>query len=85
MTMTTASSVGKHHQHAKEWGSKRKDGVLELLLKRGMDADVDFLREALKVLADGIMEPRFPPRNRAGYGERTPQRITHRDGCRTRA
>ena len=30
--------------------------VLELMRKRGMDGDADFLGEALRVLADGIME-----------------------------
>ena len=29
--------------------------LLELLRKRGMDGDVDLLREALRVLVDGIM------------------------------
>ena len=43
--------------------------LLELLRERGMDGDVDFLREALRVLVDGIMDaevsatPRFPPRS----------------------
>ena len=37
--------------------------LLELLRKRGMDGDVDFLREALRVLVDGIRTPRFPPRS----------------------
>ena len=43
--------------------------LLELLRKRGMDGDVDFLREALRVLVDDIMDaevsatPRFPPRS----------------------
>ena len=30
--------------------------ILQLLRKRGMDGDVDFLREALGVLVEGIME-----------------------------
>ena len=29
--------------------------LLELLRKRGMDGDVDFLREALQVLVEGII------------------------------
>ena len=32
--------------------------ILELLRKRGMDGDVDFLREALAVLVEGIMDHR---------------------------
>ena len=31
--------------------------LLELLHKGGMDGDVDFLREALRVLVEGIAEP----------------------------
>ena len=38
--------------------------LLELLRKGGMDGDVDFLREALRVLVEGIMPqevyPTFP-------------------------
>ena len=30
--------------------------LLELLHKGGMDGDVDFLREALRVLVEGIMD-----------------------------
>ena len=30
--------------------------LLELLRKRGIDGDVDFLREALRVLVDSIMD-----------------------------
>ena len=33
---------------------KQRMDLLELLRKRGMDGDVDFLREALRVLVDGI-------------------------------
>ena len=35
---------------------KHSMDLLELLRKRGMDGDVDFLREALRVLVDGIMD-----------------------------
>ena len=34
---------------------KQRMDLLELLRKRGMDGDVDFLREALRVLVDGII------------------------------
>ena len=30
--------------------------LLELLRKRGLDGDVDFLREALQVLVEGVMD-----------------------------
>ena len=35
---------------------KQSMDLLELLRKRGMDGDVDLLREALRVLVDGIMD-----------------------------
>ena len=51
--LTTASSLaGKHEAREKEDnGGQGKD---ELLRKEGMDGDVDFLREALRVLVEGI-------------------------------
>ena len=43
---------------------KHRMDLLELLRKRGMDGDVDFLREALRVLVDtASWTPRFPPRS----------------------
>ena len=36
--------------------SKERMDLLELLRKEGMDGDVDFLREALRVLVEGIMD-----------------------------
>ena len=36
--------------------AKERTNVLELLRQRGMDGDVDFLRAALRVLVDGIMD-----------------------------
>ena len=41
---------------------KESMDLLELLRKRGVDGDVDFLREALRVLMDAIM-------GRRGVGE----------------
>ena len=35
---------------------KESMDLLELLCKRGLDGDVDFLREALRVLMDAIMD-----------------------------
>ena len=37
--------------------------LLELHRKRGMDSDVDFLREALQVLVEGTWTPRWRPRS----------------------
>ena len=59
--------------------------LLELLRKRGLDGDVDFLREALQVLVEGIMDAEVSARIGAGHGERSPVRLTHRNGYRTRA
>ena len=58
--------------------------VLGLLRKRGIEGDVDFLREALGVLMQAIMEAEITERVGAGYGERTPDRLTQRNGYRPR-
>ena len=65
--------------------AKDRIDVIELLRKRGMDGDVDFLREALSVLVDGIMDVEVSAQIGGEYGERTPDRITHRNGYRARA
>ena len=59
--------------------------LLELLRKRGADGDVDFLREALRVLVEGIMDAEVSARIGSEHGERSPDRLTHRNGYRTRA
>ena len=56
--------------------------LLELLRKGGMDGDVDFLREALRVLVEGIMDAEVSARTGAEYGERSPERVTQRNGYR---
>ena len=58
--------------------------ILELLRKRGVDGDVDFLREALRVLMDAIMDVEVSARIGAEHGERSPDRLTHRNGYRSR-
>ena len=58
---------------------------MELLRKRGVDGDVDFLREALRVLMDAIMDAEVSARIGAEHGERSPDRLTHRNGYRSRA
>ncbi len=50
-----------------------------------MDGDVDFLWEALSVLVEGIMDAEGSARTGAGYGERSPARVTQRNGYRSRA
>ena len=59
--------------------------LLELLHKGRMDGDVDFLREALRVLVEGIMDAEVSSRIGAEYGERCPERVTQRNGYRSRA
>ena len=64
---------------------KERMDLLELLRKGGMDGDVDFLREALGVLVEGIMDAEVSGRIGAEYGERSPERVTQRNGYRSRA
>ena len=63
---------------------KERMDLLELLRKGGMDGDVDFLREALRVLVEGIMDAEVSARTGAEYGERSPERVTQRNGYRSR-
>ena len=58
--------------------------LVELLRKRTGEADVDFLREAVAVLVRGIMEAEVTEKTGAGYGERSAERVTQRNGYRTR-
>ena len=54
---------------------KQRMDLLELLRKRGMDGDVDLLREALRVLVDGIMDAEVSAQIGAQHGERSPERV----------
>ena len=63
---------------------KQRMDLLELLRKRGIDGDVDFLREALRVLVDGIMDAEVSAQIGAQHGERSPERVTYRNGYRNR-
>ena len=64
--------------------AKTSMDLLELLRKRGMDGDVDFLREALQVLVEGIMDAAVSAQIGAQHGERNPDRLTHCNGYRSR-
>lgn len=64
--------------------AKDRMDLLELLHKRADDTDVDFLREALGVLVQAIMETEVSARIGANYGERTPERLAYRNGYRPR-
>ncbi len=50
-----------------------------------MYGDVDFHRDALRALVDGIVDAKVLVQTGYGYGERTPEQVTHGTGCRTRA
>jgi putative transposase len=58
--------------------------LLSMLRNRVGDGDTDFLREALGVLAQGIMEAEVTAKTGAAYGERNPERLTQRNGYRPR-
>lgn len=64
--------------------AKNSMDLLELLRKRGMAGDVDFLREALPALVEGIMDAEVSAQIGAQHGARNPDRITHRNGYRSR-
>ena len=70
--------------------AKNSMDLLELLHKRGMDGDVDFLREALRVLVEGIIACPVPRHGEVSaqigtqHEERSPDRLTHRNGYRSR-
>lgn len=65
--------------------AKNRMDVLELLRKHTANADLDFLREGVQVLAQAVMEAEVKAKTGAGYGERSPERVTHRNGYRSRA
>src|SRR5581483_4214278 len=58
--------------------------LLELLRKAGVDPDVDFLREGVRVLAEAVMEAEVTQHLRAAPYERTPDRSGQRNGYRER-
>ncbi len=58
--------------------------LLELVRKQAEDADVDFLREAMGVLMQAIMEAEVAVQIGAEHGECSPARLTQRNGYRPR-
>ena len=58
--------------------------LLELLRKQAAGGDLDFLREAVAVLAEAVMEAEVAAQIGAGHGERSPDRTTWRNGYRPR-
>jgi putative transposase len=54
------------------------------LLRKAEGADVDFLREGVRTLAQALMEVEVSAQIGAERGERSPQRVTQRNGYRVR-
>ena len=57
---------------------------MDLLRERGTEGDVAFLREALQVLVEGIMDAEVSAQIGAQHGQRNPELVTHRNGYRRR-
>lgn len=58
--------------------------LLETLRKAGVDQDVDFLREGVRVLAEAVMDAEVTQHLGAAPHERTPERTGQRNGYRER-
>ena len=54
------------------------------LLRKADGADIDFLREGVRTLAQALMEVEVSTQIGAERGQRTPERVTHRNGYRPR-
>jgi putative transposase len=54
------------------------------LLSKADGADADWLREGVRVLAQALMDAEVSAQIGATHGQRTPDRITHRNGYRPR-
>ena len=59
-------------------------GSLPILVGDLGGADLDFLREAVAVLAEAVMDQEVSAQVGAGYGERSEMRTTRRNGYRQR-
>jgi len=59
-------------------------GVMDEIRKQLEDSGVDGLREMVRVLTEALMSAEVDAVCGAGYGERSPERVNHRNGFRTR-
>ena len=59
-------------------------GALTEIRKSLEDADADGLREMVRVLAEAVMNAEVDALCGAGHGERSPERLNHRNGYRSR-
>jgi transposase-like protein len=74
----------KHFQEVATTMAKKRMTLLELLGKPGNNSDIDFLREGVKILAQAVMELEVKQKTGAEINERSPERLTYRNGYRTR-
>ena len=58
--------------------------LLEQLRKAGMDGNVDFLREGIRMLAEALMELEIKDNTGADLYERSDDRVSYRNGYRDR-
>jgi putative transposase len=58
--------------------------LIEYLRKLGLDGNLDFLRESVRLMSQLLMEAEVEERVGAGRHERTPERTTRRNGYRDR-
>ena len=63
---------------------KESVDLLELLRKQADGGDLDFLREAVTVLAQAVMDAEVSAQIGADHGERSETRLTRRNGYRPR-
>ena len=63
---------------------KESVDLLKLLRKQTAGGDLDFLREAVAVLAQAVMEAEVSEQIGAAHGERSETRLTRRNGYRPR-
>jgi putative transposase len=54
------------------------------LVRKAEAGDVDFLREGVRVLAQALMDAEVSEQIGAEHSQRTPERVTHRNGYRAR-
>lgn len=59
--------------------------LIEYLRKLGLDGDLDFLRESVRVMGQMLMEAEVAEQVGAGKHERTPERSNRRNGYRERS
>lgn len=64
--------------------AKIKMAFLKLLRKAGMEGDIDFLREGVRVLAQALIDLEAAEKVGAERHERTPERRNYRNGYRLR-